>query len=130
VGEAGVSNPLIVGLSLITNPTRFRLVKGFVERLTLKEASAKYGIRYKYAVRLAGDLSKRGLLTRAKLFRYSVYVPTPLLAKAFKVACLELYRRASQLPEGSRDSYLARYGITYREVVELARVGEEVVEEP
>ena len=111
---------------MITCPTRFRLVKGFMERLTLKEASARYGIKYKYAARLASGLVRKGLLTRAKLFRYSVYVPTPLLVKAFRVACAELYRRSSQLPEEERDRYLARYGLTYREV---ARTSEAVVEE-
>jgi hypothetical protein len=126
VGEVGISSAIVVGLSLITSPTRFKVVKGFIEKLTLKEISERYGIKYKYVVRLANDMCKKGLLTKAKLFINSIYVPTPQLVRGFKVACLELYHRTSKLPEKERDNYLSKYGITYNELLRLVgrKVGE------
>jgi hypothetical protein len=119
---------LAVGLSLLTSPSRFKVVKGLVEKLTLKEISAKYGIGYRYVVRLATDLHRKGFLTRVKLFRNSIYIPNPQLVEGFKAACLELYSRASKLPESEKSSYLGRYGLTYEELLRLAGKEEVAVE--
>jgi hypothetical protein len=116
---------LAVGLSLLTSPSRFKVVKGLIEKLTLKEISAKYGIGYRYVVRLVSDMHRKGLLTRVKLFRNSIYIPNPQLVEGFKAACLELYSRASKLPESEKSSYLGRYGLTYEELLRL--VGKEEV---
>ena len=125
MSQKSTYNALAVGLSLLTSPSRFKLVKGLIEKLTLKEISAKYGIGYKYVVRLANDLHRKGLLTRAKLFRNTIYIPNPLLVDGFEIACVELYGRASKLPESERSKYLSRYGLTYEELLKL--VGKEEV---
>jgi hypothetical protein len=128
MSQENIHSALAVGLSLLTSPSRFKIVKGLVEKLTLKEISAKYGIKYKYAVRLANDLHRKGFLTRAKLFRNTIYIPNPHLVDGFKLACVELYGRASKLPESERSKYLGRYGLTYEELLRLAGKEEVAVE--
>jgi hypothetical protein len=128
MSQENIHSALAVGLSLLTSPSRFKVVKGLIEKLTLKEISAKYGIGYKYVVRLANDLHRKGFLTRAKLFRNTIYIPNPQLVDGFKIACVELYGRASKLPESERSKYLGRYGLTYEELLRLAGKEEVVVE--
>jgi hypothetical protein len=128
MSQENIHSALAVGLSLLTSPSRFKIVKGLVEKLTLKEISAKYGIKYKYVVRLANDLHRKGFLTRAKLFRNTIYIPNPQLVDGFKLACVELYGRASKLPESERSKYLGRYGLTYEELLRLAGKEEVAVE--
>jgi hypothetical protein len=128
MSQENTHSTLGIGLSLLASPSRFKVVKGLIEKLTLKEISAKYGIGYKYVVRLANDLHRKGFLTRAKPFRNTIYIPNPQLVDGFKIACVELYGRASKLPESERSKYLGRYGLTYEELLRLAGKGEVVVE--
>jgi hypothetical protein len=106
-----------IGLSLIHSPSRFKVVKGVLESLSLKEISSKYGIKYRYVSKLCVDMVRKGLLERTKLFRNSVYIPTPKLVGAFKYACRELYVKVSGLPEVEANNFLSRYGFTLEELL-------------
>ena len=114
-------SPIVIGISLVASPTKFKLVKGLIERLTLKEISDMYGIKYKYLVRLANDLVKKGLVSKSRLFRNSVYIPIPDLVKGFRISCIELYRRTSKLNDSERVKYLKMYGITFEELMKIVK---------
>jgi hypothetical protein len=112
---------MLLGVELIRNPTRFKVVKGVIEGLTLKEISSKYGIKYKYLSRLCLDMSRKGLFMRSKLFKNVVYIPTPKVFGAFKYACKELYARVLRLEGSERVKFLNMYGFTYEELVEQVK---------
>jgi hypothetical protein len=112
---------MLLGVELIRNPTRFKVVKGVIEGLTLKEISSKYGIKYRYLSRLCLDMSRKGLFMRSKLFKNVVYIPTPKVVGAFKYACKELYARMLRLEGSERVKFLNMYGFTYEELVKQVK---------
>lgn len=98
---------LAIGLSLLRQPTTFRVVRGVVERRPLTEISSVYGVRYGYVQRVINKLAKEGLVVKVKVLGRVVVLPTPTLQLAFKHALRELYHRAKQ---GGVD--VAKYGLT------------------
>jgi hypothetical protein len=108
---------LIIGLALVHSPIRFKIVKGLLERLSIKEISEKYKINYVYLVKVLNKMTRKGLLIRARLFKNTIYIPKPEVSKAFKIALKELYIKTSKMDPSQRDSFLKNYSLTYKDLV-------------
>ncbi|MEM0061041.1 MAG: hypothetical protein QW726_03820 [Fervidicoccaceae archaeon] len=93
---------LAIGLSLLRQPTTFRVVLGIIERRPLSEISSVYGVRYSYVQRVINKLVKEGLVVKTKVLGRVVVLPTPVLQLAFKHALRELHHRGD----------VSKYGLT------------------
>ena len=108
---------MIIGLALVHSPIRFKIIKGLLERLSIKEISEKYKINYGYLVKVLNKMSRKGLLIRARLFKNTIYIPKPEVSKAFHIALKELYVKVSKMDPSQRDSFLKNYSLTYKDLV-------------
>ena len=104
-------------MALVHSPTRFKIVKGLLERLSIKEISEKYKISYSYLDKVLNKMNKKGLLIRARIFKNTIYIPKPEVSKAFHIALKELYAKASKMDPSQRDSFLKNYSLTYKDLV-------------
>jgi len=104
-------------LALVHSPIRFKIVKGLLERLSIKEISEKYKINYGYLVKVLNKMSRKGLLIRSRIFKNTIYIPKPEVSKAFHIALKELYVKVSKMDPSQRDSFLKNYSLTYKDLV-------------
>lgn len=99
--------PIFVGLSLIRQPSTFKVVLGVLEKRPLPEISQVYGVNYNYVQRVVNKLAKEGLVVKTRVLGKVVVLPTPTLESAFKLAARELYLRARR-----NEVDLSKYGLT------------------
>ena len=104
-------------MALVHSPIRFKIVKGLLERLSIKEISEKYKINYGYLVKVLNKMSRKGLLIRSRIFKNTIYIPKPEVSKAFHIALKELYVKVSKMDPSQRDSFLKNYSLTYKDLV-------------
>ncbi|MEM4003933.1 MAG: hypothetical protein QW836_10130 [Ignisphaera sp.] len=112
--KVGAVTAIAIGLSLLRQPTTFRVVLGIVERRSMVEISKVYGVRYNYVQRVVSKLARESLVVKTKALGRCIVLPTPTLKLAFKHALRELYHRARQ---GSID--VSRYGLTNEALTNL-----------
>ena len=104
-------------MALVHSPIRFKIIKGLLEKLTIKEISEKYKISYPYLVKVLNKMNRKGLLIRSRIFKNTIYIPKPEVSKAFHIALKELYVKASKIDPSQRDSFLKNYSLTYKDLL-------------
>lgn len=113
MSENNDTKGILVGLSLLRQPTKFKVVRGIIEKRPLPEISRVYGIHYNYVQRVINKLVKEGLAVKAKVLGKVVVLPTPALRLGFKIALYELYQRAK------RGSDISSYGVTLEALAKM-----------
>lgn len=117
---------MAIALSLLRQPSTFRVVRGVLSRKSLAEISRSYSVKYKYVQKVVARLARDGLVVKARVLGRLVVLPTPLLKQAYASALRELYLRSRS---GEVDpNHLARYGFRYEELERLVRSREDVAQ--
>lgn len=99
-------NPVFIGLSLLRQPVKFKVVMGIIKKKPLPEISKAYGVRYNYVQRVVNKLAKEGLVVKTRVLGKVVVLATPTLESAFKLVLKELYLRAKKGED------ISKYGLS------------------
>lgn len=107
---------MAIALSLIRQPSTFKVVRGVLSKKSLSEIARSYGMKYKYVQKVIARLSKEGLVVKVKTLGRVVVLPTPLLKQVYDLALRELYFRSK-----SEEVNLVRYGLVPEDLERLVK---------